>query len=419
MPLIAIGISEREISSNKFESFVIPDSELALIVKELMSSELIDEAVVLSTCARTEFFAVVPSFHAGIDHISEQFAKSCNTTSAEIADFAHVYYDAGAIRHLFRLTSGIESQIIGESEIIGQVRRAYLLAHDLDCTGPYLEKLFQRSLEVGKRARSETKISQGITSSAYAAVEMLVNVHPGARSALVVGAGEVGSKVISALVDRDLNVHVANRTLIRAQNVANNTGAFAVPFDVALADLRKYDAVIFATASSQYLVTHQMVSTGGDEANPKTSKEIVMVDLGMPRNLDPELGKIADLTLLDLESIYRYLGEQMEMRRGQIDAVEAIIEVAITEFTSRSTSSDTLSPTIASLYQKAEKIKLGELERFRSRLGDLNETEQQAVEALALGIVAKMLHAPVSRLKKTSPERAERLADALNYLFDL
>ncbi len=416
MPLVAIGISEREVGVGKFEGFALSEDEISSFLKTLTRSDLVEEAVVLTTCARTEFFAVVNSFHAGIDFISEIFASSCKTTPSEIANYAHVYYDAGAIRHLFRLTSGIESQIIGESEIIGQVRRAFGRSHELGFTGSYLEKLFQRSLEVGKQVRSETAISQGITSSAYAAAELLTKVKPDTQRALVVGAGDIGSKVVTALVDRGLEVHIANRTLNKAELLASQSGSVAVPLESALANLTQYDAAIFATGSSHYLVGRYHISSQSDGS---LTDKMVLIDLGMPRNLDPEIASLGMVSLLDLDSVYEFLDAQMDLRRSQIGPAEKIIEEAVAEFSSRAAARESLSPTIASLYQMAEKIKLGELDRFRTRLGDLSESEQQAVEALALGIVAKMLHSPVSKLKATSPERAEKLADALNYLFDL
>lgn len=417
MPLVAIGISEREVGAGKFDNFALSEDETGSILEALTASELVDEAVLLTTCARTEFFAVVSSFHAGIDLISSHFAKACQTTSSEIAAFAHVYYDAGAVRHLFRLTSGVESQIIGESEIIGQVKRAFVRSHELGYTRAYLEKLFQRSLEVGKRVRSETAISQGITSSAFAAAELLVKVKPNSRLALVVGIGEIGSKVAAALVGRGLDVHLANRTHHKAEILAAQLGATSVPFEFALSNLTNYDAAFFATGSSHYLIERKAILSQNEGSSVRPN--LILIDLGMPRNLDPELRLLSDISVLDLDSIYSFLDEQMDLRRSQIEPAEAIIESAVFEFGSRAAIRENLSPTIRSLYKMAENIKLAELDRFRARLENLSENEQRAVEALALGIVAKILHAPVSKLKETSPERAEKLADALSYLFDL
>ncbi|MDA8397529.1 MAG: glutamyl-tRNA reductase [Actinomycetota bacterium] len=417
MPLVAVGISQPELKEEDFSCFAIPDMASEPTLKSLAGSELIDEVVLLSTCARSEVFAVVGSFHAGIDAIIAKLADSLGVEQEKLTKYAHVYYDAGAIRHLFRLAGGLESQILGESEIIGQVKRSFVRAHDLQTTGSYLERLFQRSLEVGKKVRTETGISRGTTSSAYAATELLTQVRPGLTRALVIGAGDIGSKVAQALVEQGVQVHLANRTGNRAEQVALLLGAESVPLEFALANLARYDAAVFATGSTSYLVEKEAVASLIAKEEP--GGDLVLIDLGMPRNVDPELAHLASVSLLDLESVYAYLNTQMQLRRSQVGLAEEIVEVEVADFGSRAAQNASIAPTIASFYQMAESIKLAELARFQAKFSDLDPAHVKAIEALAGGIVAKVLHQPVSRLRETNLERAERLAEALSYLFDL
>lgn len=418
MPLVAVGISQNELGSRDFSDFSIDDQRCMDLLVDLTASSLVEEAVVVNTCARTEVYAVVSSFHAGVDTVIEHLSLWLLANRSEIAEVAHVYYDNGASRHLFRLTSGIESTIIGESEIIGQVKRSYSRAHDVGTTKSFLERLFQRSLEVGKKVRSETAISQGTVSSAYAATEMLARIKPGVERALVVGAGEIGSKITQALVDNGVSVHVANRTAERGEKLAESFGASSIPLDFALSNLVDYDAAFFATGTSTYLVEKGALAKA-ILSKVDVDSQLVLFDLGMPRNLDPQLGLISSVELVDLERIYDYLNDEMKKRRSQISLVEEIIDLELADFSSRATQAATLGPTIASLYAFGESVKSGELERFRSRLSNLDPEEAKAVEALVSGIVGKILHAPVSKLKQTNLERAERLADSLHYLFGL
>ncbi|MDA8386936.1 MAG: glutamyl-tRNA reductase, partial [Actinomycetota bacterium] len=349
MPLVAVGISQPELKEEDFSCFAIPDMASEPTLKSLAGSELIDEVVLLSTCARSEVFAVVGSFHAGIDAIIAKLADSLEVEQEKLAKYAHVYYDAGAIRHLFRLAGGLESQILGESEIIGQVKRSFVRAHDLQTTGSYLERLFQRSLEVGKKVRTETGISRGTTSSAYAATELLTQVRPGLTRALVIGAGDIGSKVAQALVEQGVQVHLANRTGNRAEQVALLLGAESVPLEFALANLARYDAAVFATGSTSYLVEKEAVASLIAKEEP--GGDLVLIDLGMPRNVDPELAHLASVSLLDLESVYAYLNTQMQLRRSQVGLAEEIVEVEVADFGSRAAQNASIAPTIASFYQ--------------------------------------------------------------------
>ena len=417
MPLVAVGISQRELGPLDFSDFALAESEIPARLEALCASELIEESVVLSTCARSEVFAMVTTFHAGIDEIIAQIAVGLGMSRSRIAEVAHVYYDAGAVRHLFRLAGGLDSQILGESEIIGQVKRAYIKAHELSATGPLLEKLFQRALEVGKRVRTDTSISRGVTSSAYAATELLVRVRPELKKALVVGAGEIGFKVTQALIDRGIEVHLANRTALRGAQVAGALGAQSVPFEFALSNLAHYEAAFFATGSTRYLVQKEAILS--INATEELRRDLVLIDLGMPRNVDPELSNMSSVYLVDLDSIYSFLDDQLDLRKSQVAAAEQIIEMEVSDYNSRSSQAASLSPTIASFYHMAENIKVAELARFKSKFEGLDPAQLNAIEALAGGIVAKVLHQPVSRLKETSQEKAEKLAEALSYLFDL
>ncbi len=417
MPLLAIGIDRSSLPGRDFAPYFVPEDEVLSKLKIFSSALGVEEAVLVCTCARTEVFAEITKFHGGIEEMWANFARTLGIERDELTSVARVYYEHGAIGHLFRVAAGLESELIGETEILGQVRRAFVRSHDAGYCGPGLYGLFRKALEVGKRARSETGIARGITSSAHAAIELFSETCglEGDGTVMVIGAGEVGTKLAEALSQGGYRVYVASRTFERASRVANAVGAKAVPINDLKLYLPELDGVFFATSTRRYLLDSEDAKLFDDIRTPRT----FIADMGVPRNVDPSLDEVQWLTVYDLDGVNAFVKEAIEARQQEAGLVEAIIESETCKFVDLKNSS-AATTILASLYSYADEIRLAELARFSGRLDGLNEAQRKAVESLTYGIVQKMLHRPVVKVKEHSgSKRGERLVEDLSFLFEL
>ncbi|MDA8196451.1 MAG: glutamyl-tRNA reductase [Actinomycetota bacterium] len=415
MPFVAVGIAQDEIGSDAFDEFALDDERAAELGRKISELDSVDEVVIVNTCARSEVFAVVEQFHSGVEQIIEAISAVLGKSKQIVTDSSRVYYDQGSIRHLFSLTSGIESKIVGESEIIGQVRRGFFRAKEQHLSKSRLERVFQKSFEVGKRVRSETSISHGTTSSAYAAIDLALSRVGSVESALVIGLGELGSKVACGLIDKGITTYVSNRDDSKAQQFVAKEDGLAIAFDDWQSTFAKVDCAFFVTSSQSPIMNGSIASSiaFGSRTSP------LIVDLGVPKNVGLEVKEIDGLSVIDMEDVYSYLDEEMEKRKGQIYFARVIIDEEVSKFYNNDAVNELVKPTVSALYKVAEDIKASELERFKGRLSGFDEEETKLVEQVLSGAVAKLLHLPVTKLKSASKDRSERLIDALTYLFDI
>lgn len=417
MPLVAIGIDKSDSLKNDFDKYAVSEEQQLDKLKVFSTADGVEEAVLVSTCARTELFAEVTKFHGGIESIWDKLAETLGVDREELAAIAKVYYERGAVSHLLKVTSGLESELIGETEILGQVRRAFVRAHDAGLCGPGLYGLFRKALEVGKRARTETGIARGITSSAHAAVEVFSTTCAleGNGSVLVVGVGEVGAKIAEALAQGGYQVFVTSRTFDRADQLANKIDAKAVHLGDYKSLISSIDAIFFATSTKHHLLT---LADAGYLLRANF-KQLFIADMGVPKNVDPEIAGLPSVRLVDLDQVNHFVNSALESRQKEAELVESMIEGETNKFVDEK-NSGSAAPTLASLYAYAEEIRLLELARFSGRLDGLTEAQKKAVESLTYGIVQKMLHRPVSKIREHSgSKKGERLIEDLSFLFDL
>lgn len=417
MPLVAMGIDRNSSPGNDFGRYYISEDEMLDRLKAFSLAQGVEEAVLLSTCARTEVFAEITKFHGGIEEMWANLADTLGTDREELTSVATVYYERGAVAHLLRVASGLESELIGETEILGQVRRAFVRSHDAGFCGPGLYGLFRKALEVGKRARSETGIARGITSSAHAAAELFSETCglEGDGTVMVVGVGEVGSKLAEALAQGGYKVYVTSRTFEKAVKLAGGINAKAVPIQDFKLYVPELNGMFFATSTKKHLLDIDDAKLFDQGRTPGT----FIADMGVPRNVDPQLDSVDWLTVYDLDGVNAFVKNAIESRQQEVGQVEAIIEAETSKFVDLKNSGASAS-TLASLYGFAEEIRLSELARFSGRLEGLTDAQKKAVESLTYGIVQKMLHRPVVKVKEHSgSKRGERLVEDLSFLFDL
>ena len=419
MSVVAVGLNHRTVPLDLLERMTVPASRLPKALGDLTSRENVTEAVVLSTCNRIEVYAFAEKFHGAYQDIRNFFAETSHVAPEEFSDHLVGLFDGDAARHLFSVASGLDSAVLGEHEILGQVRTSWETAATEGAVGPVLNPLFRHALEVGKRVRTETAISRNITSVSQAAVAMATDrlgTLEG-RQVMVVGAGEMGEGLARALHGGGVSsILVANRTWERAVDVAERLGGTAVRLDDLPRLLPEVDVLLTSTGASSVILEHgDLASVVGE----REGRELLVVDIAVPRDVDPAAGEIDGLTLLDMDDLRAFADAGIRERQREVTAVQAIVDAELDRYVDESTARS-VAPLVTSLRGRGEDVQKGELDRLAARLGDLDERQREAVEALAAGIVGKLLHEPTIRMKDAAgTARGERLAEALRDLFDL
>lgn len=419
MSLVVVGLNHRTVPLSLLERVTVDDARLPKALHDVMSNEHVSEAVVLSTCNRTEVYVVAEKFHPAVGDLRNFFAELSFSAPEEIADHLYIHDADAAVDHLFRVASGIDSAVVGEAEILGQTRRAWEIAQNEGAAGSQLNLLFRHALETGKRARTETSIGRHIASVSTAAVAMAAQ-HLGSlqgRSVLVIGAGEMGEGMVRAIMENGISdLLIANRTPERAQELAERLGGLAIGLDELPAALTKVDLLLTGTGANSMIIEHAHVDRVMQNRN---GRDILVVDVAVPRDVDPAAGQIPGVTILDMDDLRAFADAGMAERKREVELVESMCAEEVNRYLSVRSARE-VAPLVARLHDEAEEIRLAEIDRLRARLGDLDERQLEALDALTKGIVAKLLHQPTVRLKDAAgTPRGERLAEALRDLFEL
>ncbi len=419
MSVVVIGLNHRTAPLDLLERMAVGEGQLPKALHDLCTREHISEALVLSTCNRTEVYAAAERFHGAYSDIRGFLADFSFLPPDEFSDHLYVHYDTAAVSHLLSVTSGIDSAVLGESEIQGQVKVAWERARDEGTAGPVLNLLLRHALEAGKRARTETGIARNIASVSQAAVAMADERLGGVagKTVLVLGAGEMGEGMAVALGGAGVSrVQVANRTPARAAELAARVGGEAV----ALVDLPDHlgdaDLLLTSTGSQTPLITP------GDVAPimaGRPGRPLLVVDIAVPRDVDPAVAQVPGITLLDMDDLRQFAAAGVAERRREVAAVETILNDEIERYLV-ATSAREVAPMIVALRERAEAVRTAELDRFRGRYDDLDPRHLDLVEAVTRGLVAKLLHQPTVVLKDAAGSpRGDRLVAALRELFEI
>jgi glutamyl-tRNA reductase len=401
------------------ERFAVSGDRLRKYLDALVQSDHISEAVILSTCHRTEVWAVAERFHGAYSDVRDLLCDLTYLPPEDFSEHLTTEYDLDAVQHLFEVAAGLDSVVVGEHEILGQIADAWAVALEVGSAGPSLNLLFRHAVEVGKRARTETAIARGVTSVSQAAVVMAterLGTLSGARAA-VLGAGNMGRGMVTLLADQDIEeVVVLNRSLGPAEALAHPVGGRALELGALAEELVRADVLFTSTGAAEPVVTAELLA----EVLPiRTGRDLLIVDIAVPRDVDPAVADLDGVTLLDMDSLEAFAQRGLTERRAEIPAVTAIVESELARYESARTSRQ-VAPLVGELHQWAESIRVSELDRFRSRLDGLDDTQREAVEATTRGIVAKLLHHATIAVKDASgTPRGERLAASLRDLFDL
>lgn len=424
MSVVVVGIEHQKAPLDLLERVTLGEAELGKVLGTLRDNANLQESVVLSTCLRTEVYAVVDRFHDAVEEIRGILARHGGVALPAVEEHTSVRFDEDVAAHLFAVASGLESTVPGEGEVLGQVRRAWERAHEERVSGPMLAELFRHAVQSGKRVRSETAIARGTTSFAHAAVELAEQARPhglaGAR-VVVVGAGELGGGVVRAITGlpparRPSDLLVLNRTAARAAALAT-----AAPPDVTVragALSRLADAV----AAADLLVTAVETdahSWGAEQLGDRSARPLLVVDLGVPRNVDPSAGDRTGVTVLDLDDLQTAVARAVDERKGEFERARDIVAEDIERYRT-AVRARGAAPVVSALRGRLEDLRRGELDRRRGQFGELPDSAWDQVDAVTRAVLGKLLHEPTALLKEASgTARGERLVEALRTLFDL
>lgn len=418
MSVIVVGLNHRSVSLDVLERMTIDESDLAKALYDLANRTNISEVVLLSTCMRTEIYAVMERFHGAMGDIRDFLVEISGVDPNDFNDHLYSYYEQSAVSHLFNVTAGLDSAILGEGEILGQVRTAWEKAREEGTSGPVLSSLFRHSIEVGKRARSETAISRGITSVSQAAVAMSEEIlgHKDNLNALVIGAGDMGKGITLALAANGASVTLANRGAEKAAALAAAVGANTIALSQLNEAAIEVDIIFTSTRADSLIFTYDDLV---DLMLRRNQVPLVIVDVAVPRDIDSSASTIEGLQLLDLDSIRAFAEAGMAGRRKEAEKVAYIVDEEVLRYIEL-TQARQVSPLIHDLRERADHVREKELERYKGRLQSLSVKDKDTVEALTRGIINKLLHNPTIELKSAAgTPKGERLADVVRVLFDL
>ena len=419
MSIVAIGCNHRSTPLAVLERMTIAADDLPKALSDLGSADNLSEVVVLSTCNRVEIYAYAEKFHGGYQDIREFIGRHAGLAPEDIADHLYALHDAEAVRHLFSVTAGLDSAVVGEHEILGQVRTAWDRSADHGTVGSVLGPLFRHALETGKRARTDTAIGRGIASVSQAAVALATDRLDGleGRTVLVLGAGEMAEGTVKSLAAAGTSdIFLANRTWENAVRLAEACGGTAVTLDQLQDALVAVDMLVTTTGAQDIILERVGVA---DVIERRAGRELVIVDVAVPRDVDPAAGDLDGVTLLDMDDIGAFVDQQMVTRTRVVGNVETIVDEEVVRYQAV-TSAREVAPLVSQLRSRGAEIADAELDRFAAKLAHLEPAERDAVEAMAKGIVNKLLHEPTVRLKDAAGHaRGDRLAESLRDLFDL
>lgn len=418
MPLVVIGISHKTAPPEVRDRHAFPTARIAEALSALHDYNAVREAAILATCNRLEIYADVGEFEAGVSGLKEFLTTYRRMRVEDFDQYLYTMLGAEAIAQLFGVAAGLESMLIGEDEIVSQVKDALATASRSATAGPHLHRLFRTALRVAKRVRTETAISRDVVSLGSAAVELAARRRGlGDVSAIVVGAGRMGATVARHLAAKGAaRIAIVNRTREKAEALAAEVGGEAKNSADLPALLRGADVLISAVGSGDYILSAAVVRAAMEG---RAGRPLLVIDVAAPRDVDPAAAAIDGVSVHELQDLRQIVEENLESRRASIPAARAIVDDETRGYL-RWYQSRAAVPLIAELRDRAEAIRLAEIDRLFASHPELDSMQRDAVVAASTSIVNRLLHAPLTKLRE-SMEVADRVAEAdvLEKLLDL
>jgi glutamyl-tRNA reductase len=406
MPLILVGLNHRTAPVEVRERLSISEPRLGETTLELRGLDGVEGAAVLSTCNRVEVIVSTREEDV-IAHIVEWLASRASTVRTELEKHLYIVRHGDVVQHLFRVASGLDSMIVGEPQIGGQVRSSFAVAHELGTLDSLLTQLYENTMRVAKKVRTDTGIGEHAVSVPYAAVELARKIFGDLRGlhVLLLGAGEMGELTAEHLHAQHVKqVFVANRSYDRAVELARQFDGTAVNFDAIEEQLAESDIVIASTAAPHYLVEPDHVTRA---LEARRNRNLFLIDLSVPRNINPAVGRVDGAYLYNVDDLQQVADANRDKRLQKAAQAEQIVAREVDGFRRRLVAQDAV-PTILELQQRLEAIRSGELEKCLRRMGPITTEQRAALETFSTQLVNKILHYPILQLKESSDEPQER-----------
>jgi len=417
--IVALGVNHRRAPVEVRERVALADDSMEDALRQLVLMPRIEESAIISTCNRVEVLATSTDVDGAIEDLVDFLASNERITRDELTAHLSVFRGREAVRHVFRLASSLDSMVVGEPQILGQLKDSYTNAVMAGSASTILHRCFHKSFNVAKRIRSETGIASKAVSVSSAAVELTGKIfdHLQDKTAMLIGAGEMGELAARHLLARGIHrLIVVNRTHERALELAADLRGLAVPFQELQEHLPDADVVIGATAADEYILTPAMVHSA---LQRRKYRSMFLVDMSVPRNFDPAINEIENVYLYDVDDLSAVAEINRDERTREAGKAEAIVDEEVDSFCRWMAGLDAV-PTIVALRNKAEAIRQAELTKtLSSSLRHLGASEKEALDAMTNAIVNKLLHAPVTQLKQQGRREAIYFIAALRQLFEI
>jgi glutamyl-tRNA reductase len=404
MSFLVVGLSHRTAPIEVREKLAFNREEAGEVAARLRTIPGVDEGVLLSTCNRTEVF-VAPqpglSHEAIVARVRDLLSAARAIEPRALDQYLYAHQGADAVRHLFRVACSLDSMMVGEPQILGQVKDAYAAGSEAGALGPRLELLMQRAFAVAKRVRTTTQIARNPVSISYAAADLAAKIFGTLenRSVMVLGAGKMASLAVRHLVASGVrSVYVASRTFHHAQHLAAEFNGHPVTFDRFKEHLAEVDIVVSSTAAPHYVLRKE---DGQRFMKERRGRPIFFVDIAVPRDIDPSLNDLDNLFLYDIDDLQRVVDAGLEERRREAVIAEGIVEEEVRHFLAQARSREA-APAIVALRDRLHALAGEEMERFRGRLGPLSEKQEATLREMVASLMNKVLHGPTRELKRAA-----------------
>ena len=416
---LVMGLSHRTAPLAVRERLAVAPEQVPTVIQQFGTLASVREVALLSTCNRVEVYAATPDPDAAIAALQMDFAARAGTTEAELAPHLYVRVDVEAVHHLFRVASSLDSLMVGEPQILGQVKQAHDTALAALAVGPVLGACFSGAFRVARRIRRETEIARSSVSISSVAIEYAKRIFDGfvGRTVLLIGAGKMADLAARALGGQGARIVVTNRTAARAEELAARVGGTTCPFETLEAALIQADIVIASTGARMPILTRELISS---VRRKRRGRPLFLIDIAVPRDVEAGCGDIAGVFVADIDDLQKLANEHREGRRGEADRAEVMVEQEVARFL-EAYRGRRVGPVITALRSHVLDVARGEAERVVRDLPGLGEREQQALLGLAESIAKKILHAPQVALKKggADPIEGAAMIAAVQRLFEL
>ncbi len=417
--IVTVGLNYRTAPVEIREKFAFSEQDLPIALAELKETKSILECVIVATCNRTEIYAVVDRPQMCNHYLTHFIERWFQVPKAQFQKHLYMHENEKAIEHLFRVTSGLDSMVIGETQILGQVKEAFLSSQKMKATGSYFNTLFKQSVTLAKKAHSETGISNNPVSVSYAAVELGKRIFGtyNNKTVMIIGAGKMSELTVKHLYANGANkVIVVNRTFERAAELADKFNGIPCTMDKMASYLPEVDIIISSTGAPGYVLTKNDIQS---YVQKRKSRPLFMMDIAVPRDLDPQISELPNVFLYDIDDLEHIVDKHLQERKKEAAKIETMIETEIGVF-EQWTKTLGVSPVINALQAKASQIHEETMESMLNKLPDLDEREIKVIRKLTKSIVNQVLRDPILRIKEMAGERhGEEALDLFTKLFAL